>query len=408
MGSVLQSKTESQNGISTMKSSATKLLKIVEEIRPTLAEHSIAIDSDNKAPHQSYEIIRQSGLLGALVPEEHGGAGINFFEYCQLLERLAFFDGATALGFNMHNVAIGSLCEAEPQRLSAKAIVFREWIFNEIIAKRRLFASGTSETSTGAKLKGIEAKYKRCEHGYILNGHKSFVSLAGVADYYVITARPIETEVEDEVSHFVVSREDEGVAFEKAWPGFALNGTSTAGMRISNVLLGPQRLFMGIEGMSLFKVIREPHWMIAGYTSAYLGIADAIFQFACSWVGTRYKDNPSSDTVATIGVMHAQLQSARATINNAAYLVTRSRGTVAANGAIHAAKYLMGTIGQNIASEAVQLCGSSSLGRGKSIERLIREIQFCAVMPAKHRDRLEYLGKAALGYRMFDASTMKW
>ncbi|MFD7418484.1 acyl-CoA dehydrogenase family protein, partial [Kitasatospora purpeofusca] len=249
-----------------------RVRRTAEELRLRSAE----VDRGTLTPHDSYRLVREAGLLTLLVPREHGGAGLSYLDYTKVLETLAAGDGATALGFNMHNVAIGSLCETGGTGLPPGASRFRDWVFGEVVEHGRMFASATSETGSGAKLRRIQATYRTSGDGYILKGTKAFVSLAGIADHYVVAAREDGTSEADEVSHFVVSRDDPGVAFSGVWDGAALRGTQTATMTMNEVEVPRHRLFLGVEGLSLFKLVREPHWMVSGYMGAYLGIAESI------------------------------------------------------------------------------------------------------------------------------------
>ncbi|WP_328322237.1 acyl-CoA dehydrogenase [Streptomyces sp. NBC_00388] len=266
------------------------------------------------------------------------------------------------------------------------------------------FASATSETGRGAKLRGMQTRYRLSDDGahYILTGHKSFVSLAGAADYYVVAAVAEDgTEDSAEVSHFVVAGDDPGVSFGSVHHMSAMYGTSTAAMTLDEVPVPRSRLYLGVEGMSLFKVVREPHWMIAGYTGAYLGIAEALFRHTVDHVTASPARAQSPVVQQELGRMSARLRAARALVHEAGDLVDTERGSLEANAMVHAAKYVVGEVGPQLAQDALRLCGSLAVSRAHSLERLVREVSFAHMMPAKPQDCLEYLGKAAVGVNLY-------
>lgn len=328
-----------------------------------------------------------------------------------MLAELGVHHGAAALGFNMHHVVIGALADAAGTRLPPAAEAFRAWMLDEVVNGRKLFASATSETGRGAKLRGMQTRYRLSDDGthYLLSGRKSMVSLAGAADYYVVAAAP-DGGGEDtgEASHFVVAADDPGVGFGTVPQLSAMYGTSTAPMTLDEVPVPRSRLYLGVEGMSLFKVVREPHWMIAGYTGAYLGIAEALFQHTVDHVTASPARADSPVVQQELGRMSARLRAARALVHEAGDLVTAQRGSLEANAMVHAAKYVVGEVGPQLAQDALRLCGSAAISRSHPLERLIREAQFAHVMPAKPQECLEYLGKAAVGVNLYDARAFAW
>ncbi len=372
------------------------------------AVSAAGIDSGQLPSSVAYDQLRRSGLLAMLVPCSAGGDGAGFGEYTQVLESIALLDAPTALGLNMHNVAIGSICESGDQPLDGPAADFRAWIFDQVVNQHRLFASATSEAGAGAKLSKLQTQYRPAEGGWRLSGRKSFVSLAGVADYFFVAARSADGDSNTELSHFVVAADDPGVSFGDFWPGSAMTGTATATMTLDDVAIGAERLVMGVEGMSLFKLAREPHWMTSGYTGVYLGLAGAVYREVVAAVRGNQAKAADPVTIQEIGNLAAELMATRALVYSATALVDSARGSSGAAQAVHAAKYRTGELLSALALSAVKLCGTTALDRSKPLERLLREAPYCRVMPAKPGECLEYLGKAALGVNLRDTRNFQW
>ncbi|RDI65554.1 alkylation response protein AidB-like acyl-CoA dehydrogenase [Nocardia pseudobrasiliensis] len=382
---------------------------IATAVADGLAKNAADVDAGRTDAQDSYRIVKESGLLAALVPERFGGYGLSFSGYTRILEILGRCDGSSALGFNMHNVAIGAMCDLGDSALPKAAEDFRAWAFDEIIGQRRMFASATSEMAGGSKLSKITTTYeKTADGGYRLEGTKAFVSLSRVADYYVVAARAADSTDRSEVSHFVVHSADAGVRFGGSWDGVALNGTHTGTMILDDVRIPRSRLFMGIEGMSLFKVIREPHWMVAGYMGAYLGIARGMVDFAVDYIGRDENRRSSAAVRAELARMSIELEQTRALVFHATALLDSQRGTTEANRAVYSAKYSIGYTAPRIALDVVKLCGSAAVRKANPLERMLRESVFCSVMPAKPDECLEYVGKSLLGFNMLDAREMTW
>jgi alkylation response protein AidB-like acyl-CoA dehydrogenase len=386
------------------------ILNTAHEIGPKLAALAPDIDSRAGDVREPYDLLREAGFLHLVVPKRYGGAGLGFERYWRVLSALASYNGPAALGLNMHNAVIGSMCDAADAPLPPMAENFRTWFFDEIVNGGKMFASASSEVGSGAKLMGLRTTYRPAPDGagYVISGKKAFVSLARVADYYAVPARPEGSTDPGKISHFLVSREDAGVKFGEIYEMSAMYGTSTAGMSLDDVVVPASRLFLGIEGMSLPKIIREPHWMVAGYTGAYLGIAEAIYRFVVDAMAAAPGRAESAVVQRNLGWMSARLAAARALVFDAGAAIDADRGSIEANARVHAAKYIVGELGPDLIREAVSLCGTAAVSRGKALERLIREVQYCAVMPAKPDECLEYAGKAALGVNLYEEGAFSW
>jgi alkylation response protein AidB-like acyl-CoA dehydrogenase len=373
-----------------------------------LASLAGGVDSGTVSCTASFDLVKDAGFLRLLIPRDADGEGLSFLQCTRVLEVLGTRDAATALGLNMHNVSIAALCETAGRPLSGPGQKFRDWVFDEVVNWNRMFASATSEAGTGAKLRAIRTTYTAAGDGFVLNGRKSFVSLAGIADYYMVAARSPGADGDYDISHVAVSRADPGVGFGDVWTGTAMAGTSTADMTFDHVPVGRERLVLGVEGMSLFKLVREPHWMVSGYTGVYLGLAAAILAEIIAAVSGDPARMESPVVRREVGRLSARLRAARALTYSACADVDSNRGGTEANAAVHAAKYTVGELLHELAVSAVTVCGARSLDRRGNLERYLRESFFCSVMPAKADDCLEYLGKASLGVNMRDVRSFNW
>ena len=380
-----------------------------------------AADYDRRAafPTENFNDLKAAGLLAIVVPQADGGCGAGFLTYTQALEQLAMGDASTALAFNMHNIAVGSLAEVDWNALEGRRgdamAAFRDWIYDQVLNHRSLFASATSEPEVGARLSQIRTTYKRVEAGFVLNGVKSFVSMAGHADYYLIAAKT-EQQTGDvpAISYLAVERDNPGVRIEEVWDTLGMRGTASNTVHLRDCFVPRERLFMGVEGMALHKATRQPHWLIGAYNGVYLGIGSAIFEFVCGYLKQR-KDPATGEPLShnplvqhRVGELSMQLEAARAVTYDAARLVEQARGSDEANLAIHRAKYLVGELGPWMASEAIRLCGGSTIFRRLPLERLYRDARCGGVMPAKSDDCLTYVGKAHLGINVRAIDQSYW
>ncbi len=70
-----------------------------EIVAPTAAER----DRSGAWPHAEIRAVAEVGFMGMLAPQEYGGAGLSFFEYCLAIEEFAAADGGFATLMHVHN-----------------------------------------------------------------------------------------------------------------------------------------------------------------------------------------------------------------------------------------------------------------------------------------------------------------
>ena len=179
------------------KLSIDNVVETCRALAPTFGERAATYDREGRFPVESFSDLKDAGLLGVMVPLDQGGLGCDFLTYTRAMEQLGKGDASLALAFNMHNIVMGSLSELDlsrlPKRRGKRQLDFVEWAFAEAVSNGRVFASATSEPGIGASFSRLQTRYEHVDGGYVLNGTKAFVSMAGFADYYVVAARGAET-----------------------------------------------------------------------------------------------------------------------------------------------------------------------------------------------------------------------
>ena len=405
--------------ISSAGKSREQLMELCQELAGRFAERAAEHDRESSFPVDNFAELKEHGLLGIMVPKEYGGWGADFLTYTKALEILATGDAATSLAFNMHNITVGSLAEvpeAEGGDHRSNAVNdFRDWMYEQAVQEKKIFASATSEPGIGAHISHLKTSYDRCDEGFIVNGDKSFVSMAGYADYYVVAAKAARSKSKKAaVSFLIVDRDAPGVTMKNIWDVLGMRSTSTNPVNFKDVVVPKSRLFLASEGLALYKIAREPHWLVGGYVGVYLGILTATFDFLIDYLSK--KKIPGTDTPMSqdpliqhqTGQLYSDLTSARLATYHAASLIDTARGSEEANAAIHHAKYLVSETGPTLTASAIRMCGATTLAKRMPLERYYRESRCGALMPAASDDCLTYMGKAAYGANLKNPIETYW
>ncbi len=396
-----------------------ELFEVCDQLAKGFATRARGYDRDATFPVENFDDLRQAGLFGLMVPESHGGMGADFYDYTRAAGRLARGDGSTAVGFNMHNIVIGMLAELDVSdvggRHGKRMNEFRDWAFAEAM-DGKLFAASLTEPGAGFHPGSLSTKYARVDDGFVINGKKSFVSMSGNADYYVVALVPEEKRTGEvaTVSWIVVKESDPGVRIEEMWDTMGMRGTVSNNMYLDDCQVPSDRLFLGIEGLVMQKLAAEPHWVVGGFTAAYLGIIEATYDFVVEYMGAKKMHGTGTPMIENemlrhrIGELSVLVEASRELTYSAARQVLSDPGSPTTNAAIHRAKFFVGEYGPRIASDAIRICGGSTISKHLPLERYYRDIRCCGLMPAKSDECLWYIGKEAFGYDVNDVRETYW
>jgi alkylation response protein AidB-like acyl-CoA dehydrogenase len=375
---------------------ATELSAI---FRKTASEN----DAKGEFPVRNFDLLKQENFLALVIPKKMGGLGANYSTYTKVLTILASGDLGTALCYNMHHTALGPIAEANPTRVkgrvSDKIERFRRRIFSEVIEQRKVFASASSEPGVGSNFAKYKATYERCENGFVLNGTKSFVSMSTYTDYFVFPAKPKGKESSNLLSFFIVPRESPGIRILNNWNPIALKPTVSNTVLFEDCVVDNDSMFMGIEGLAFYSILKDPHWTIGGFAPCYLGLCQSAFDLILKYVKEKkhYQIGMSDLLESRVGELAAELEVASHIVNSTASMVDMQADDVKMDYYLFLSKYLVNMLATKITREGIQICGGGGLSKNFELERYYREAICCSVMPATRDQCAFYFGRQALG-----------
>ena len=383
-----------------MTKSTENLLAENEKLaRELLAANADEVDRERRFPRQNLKVLGQNGLLGLTVPSEFGGAGAGLPAMAQALERMAQACASTAMVTLMHYCGIAVL---EAQGSAA----LKQSLLPQIARGEHLMTLAFSEAGSGGHFYMPVSEVRKTGAGLRLTARKSFVTSAGEAASYVISARKAGAAGPTDLDLYLVPKGAPGMEVGKPFEGLGLAGNASAPMRLEDVELKAENR-LGSEG-SGFPTMMEivlPRFQV-GMAAVSLGIAGAAFQAATAHVAARKYEQAGGTALAAIprvqfltAEMALELRSARAylaeTIRRVAESVPESMLDVLGVKARAAEAALA------VASRAMMLGGGAAFGRRGGLERIFRDAQAASVMAPATDVLKEFLGKACLGMPLF-------
>ncbi|WP_163579268.1 acyl-CoA dehydrogenase family protein [Gracilibacillus saliphilus] len=231
-------------------------------------------DSEAALPKENIEDLRNENYLSLTLPKEYGGESLSLYEFLLVQEKVAEGDGATALSIGWH---LGVVKELSEENLWDQQKF--DYIAKEIGEKQKLINRCATEPATGSPTRGGVPETTAVLDGeeYVVNGKKTFTTMALVLDYYIVTAY---VEGKDAVGSILIPKETEGLRVEKTWDTLGMRGTGSDDLILENVRVPKDNL---VEISDQPKRPGPKGWLLH-IPACYLGIAMAarndVIQFA--------------------------------------------------------------------------------------------------------------------------------
>ena len=192
-------------------------------------------DREAQQPAEFIQGLRDLGLFGLIIPEEHGGLGLSNAGYARVLSQSSSHDSSTSLTFGAHSSIgmKGLLLFGTPEQ---RARYLPKLASGEMIAAFCLTESGSGSDAASIRTKAD----KNADGSWTLNGEKIWITNGGIADLYTVFART--TSPAGKITAFVV---------EAAWPGVAhgahedkmgIRASSTTTVSFTDVRVPPENV----------------------------------------------------------------------------------------------------------------------------------------------------------------------
>jgi alkylation response protein AidB-like acyl-CoA dehydrogenase len=252
------------------------------------------------------------------------------------------------------------------------------------------YAVAMSERGVGARLSAVTMTYEpRGSDGFALRGSKTFCSGAGYADGYLVAARNGEL-----VSYFLVP-DGPGISVELTWDSLGMRATGSQDIHV-DVVVPPDSLVGGVEGLALLLAQIMPQWLVASYAAVYVGVAQSAVDHGTAYVLERGLAHLPA-VRSRLGRAEAQVAAARLVVREAARRIDAAPATAETNRWVWRAKLTAGETAMAVASSVLEACGTAAMRKGNPLERIYRDARCGSLQPATSDVCADWLGMAALG-----------
>lgn len=343
---------------------------IVQSVRDYVKEHIAPLaaeyDKSGEFPWPQLRGLADLGLLGATVPEEWGGAGLDSVTYALCLEELAAADASVAVIVSVQN----GLPEQMLLRYGTDAQ--KEQYLRPLASGQKIGAFCLTEPNSGSDAASLRLRAQRDGEGWVLSGSKAWITSGGQADTYLVMARTGGSGARG-VTCFVVEKGTPGLSFGKPEEKMGLHAAHTTTVQFDDVRVGDgQRV--GAQGEGLVVALSSLDAGRIGIAMQALGIARAAFEHAAKYALTREQFGKKlaehQGVSFKIAEMAARIEAARLVALKAAWLKDNGQkyGKEAS-----IAKLLASDAAVDVTRDAIQVFGGNGYSREYPVERLYRD-----------------------------------
>jgi len=335
--------------------------------------HVMEWDESQEFPLHIFKELGKLGMMGVLVPEEYGGAGLGYIEYVTIIQEIAKVCGSIGLSLAAHN----SLCtnhilyfgNDEQKRKYLPKLATAEY----------LGAWGLTEPNTGSDAGNMKCTAVKDGDDWVLNGTKCWITHGKSGDIAVVIARTGEPRSKDNATAFIVDRETKGFSGGKKENKLGMRASETAEMIFDNCRI-PDSNRLGKVGEGFKQSLKVLDGGRISIAALSVGIAKGAYEAAVKYSKERHQfDQPISNfqgisfklaDMAT-EIMAAELLTLQAAdLKNQGMPVTKEAAM---------AKYYASETAVKVSTDAVQVFGGYGYTKDFPVEKFYRDSKLCTI-----------------------------
>ena len=364
---------------------------MVKEVAPEIERH----EREHRFPVEIVKRLGEMGWLGIPLPEDEGGAGLDYLAYAIAVEEISRVWGSLGIIVAAHtSLGCGPLHLAGTKAQKDRYLV-------PMASGKVIGAYGLTEPGAGSDAGGTRTTAEADDDGWVLYGSKRFITNAGQAGTYVITARTGSRDNGSaEISAFIVPADTPGFRVARLEDKLGLHASATGELAFDGVKV-PRENLLGERGQG-FKMFLE---ILDGgrisIAAMALGIAQGAYDAAVPYAQTREQFGKPIGTNQAIAFMIAdmstELDAARALVWRAAWLKDQGRdfSLAAAKAKLYASE-----VSSRVTNAAIQVHGGYGYVTEYPVERYLRDAKLTEIGEGTSQIQRLVIARKLLGLRI--------
>ncbi len=344
-----------------------------EFVQGEIAPHAARWDKSCEFPREALRGLARLGCYGIAVPEQWGGAGLDYVSLAVILEEIAAGDGATSTILSVNNCPVCSILLAwgsDAQRA--------RWLA-PLAAGEMLGAFCLTEPHVGSEASGLRTGAALDGDHYVLNGVKQFITSGKTADVAIVMAVTDKAAGKRGISAFLVPTNTPGYFVARIEDKLGQHASDTAQIVFENCRV-PAANLIGDEGQGYKIALSGLEGGRIGIASQCVGMARAAFEAALRYAKEREAfGQPIFGHQAVqfrLSDMATRIEAARQLVLHAASLKDSGRPCLKEAAM---AKLFASEIAERVCSDAIQIHGGYGYLSDFPVERIYRDVRVAQI-----------------------------
>jgi alkylation response protein AidB-like acyl-CoA dehydrogenase len=382
----------------THESAVSKAREIASRVlAPTAAQN----DTSGQFSTEAVQSLGDSGLLGLLLPKDFGGVGLGPRTFAVVTATFAETDASVAMVYLMHILGTATISAARPSANQAVTPILQD-----IAAGRHLSTLAFSEAGSRSHFWAPISRAQRNGEGVRISAKKSWVTSAGYAQSYVVSALAPEGAGPTDSTLYLLAAGTPGLAVSGRWDGLGLRANASAPIVLNDCSVRSDfQLTDDGAGFPVMLNVVLPLFNL-GTAAVALGLCRAAVSGTTAHLKRAKFEHlgqslgESLPTLrAQLAVMQIETDGLSARIDDLIDHLETPRETTMLR--VLEAKAAAGEVAISVTSTAMRVCGGAAFSKHLNIERLFRDAHAGAVMAPTGDVLREFIGKSLLGIPLF-------
>ncbi len=330
-------------------------------------------DKEHHFPKEAHRGLAALGAYGICVPEDYGGAGLDYLTLALVLEEIAAGDGGTSTAISVTNCPVNAILlryGSEAQK--------RQWLV-PLARGDLLGAFCLSEPHAGSDAAALRSSAIKDGNGYLINGVKQFVTSGKHGDLAIVIAVTDKGAGKKGMSAFLVPTATPGYLVARLEDKLGQHSSDTAQINFDNCRIPADHL-IGAEGEGYRIALGALEGGRIGIAAQSVGMARSAFEVALAYAKERQSFGSAIFQHQAVGFRLAEcatkIEAARQLIWHAASL--RDAGRPCLKEAAMA-KLFASEMAEQVCSAAIQTLGGYGYVSDFPVERIYRDVRVCQI-----------------------------
>ncbi|OGF53696.1 MAG: acyl-CoA dehydrogenase [Candidatus Fraserbacteria bacterium RBG_16_55_9] len=363
--------------------------KFAEEvIRPAAEE----CDEHAKYPHEIIEEAKKLDFIAPAIPQQYGGAGMDFLAQAIVIEELTRGDPGIAQAVTARIFGCDMLLEFGTEEQKKKFLVpvaKGDWVMGSAI----------TEPEAGSDVASIKTRAEKKGNEYVINGTKTFITNGSVADFLIIFARTDFNPPEKHmgITAFIVEKDRQGYIAEPLKKKMGIRASDLAEITLKDVQV-PEENIIGQLSMGFYHLMQFFSRGRTAVAAQAVGIAQGAFDEAFKYAQERQAFGRHIVDFQAIQFkladMATDIEAARLLTYRAAWQISRG-GNPAREASM--AKLFASRVAREVANEALQIHGGYGFIKEYAVERFYRDAKITELYEGTSEIQRIIIARSLLG-----------